>query len=69
MRALFDMYRVDVDGSVEWLGSSQDYRLALLEIGLNSVEAPGEYVIVDRQTSDRIVLSFGMRRGPPVAVQ
>ena len=67
MHALFDMYRVDFDGSVEWLGSVRDYSVALLEVELTAVEAPGDYVIVNRQTGDRMVLNFGMRCGPTVA--
>jgi hypothetical protein len=68
MHALFEMYRVDFDGSVEWLGSAQSYSLALLEIELTAVEAPGDYAIVNRRTGERTVLNFGMRCGPPVAV-
>jgi hypothetical protein len=69
MYALFDMYRVDFDGSVEWLGSIRDYSMALLEIELTAVEAPGDYAIVNRETGERTVLSFGMRCGPPELVQ
>ena len=69
MHAHFDMYRVDVDGSVEWLGSVRDYSVALLEIELTAVEAPSDYAIVNRQTGERTVLSFGMRCGPPEPVQ
>jgi len=67
MHALFDIYKVDVGGSAEWLGSVQSYSVALLEIQLAAVEAPADYVIVKRQTGDRIVLSYGLRGGPPVA--
>ena len=63
MQALFDIYRVDFDGSVMWLGSAQSYNVALLEIELTAVEAPGDYIIVNRQTGDRTVLSFGLRVG------
>ena len=69
MHALFDIYMVDVDGSVESLGSVLSYSLALLKIELTAVEAPGDYAIVNRETGERTVLSFGMRCGPPELVQ
>ena len=46
MHALFDLYRVDVGGSAEWLGSVQSYSVALFEIELIAAEAPGDYVVV-----------------------
>jgi len=61
MHVLFDIYRVDVGGSAEWLDSVQSYSGALLKIELIAVEAPGDYAIVNRQTGDRTVLSFGLR--------
>jgi len=63
MHALFDIYRVDVDGSAKWLDSVQSYSAALLKIELIAVEAPSDYAIVSRQTGDRTVLSFGLRVG------
>ena len=62
MQALFDIYMVDVDGSVEWLGSVLSYSLALLKIELTAVEVPGDYVIVNRQTGDRTELSVDRRQ-------
>ena len=61
MHALFDIYRVDVDGSAKWLDSVQSYSAALLKIELIAAEAPSDYAIVSRQTADRTVLSFGLR--------
>jgi hypothetical protein len=62
MHALFDIYMVDVDGSVESLGSVLSYSLALLKIELTAVEAPGDYVIVNRQSGDRTELSVDRRQ-------
>jgi len=62
MHALFDIYMVDVDGSVEWLGSVLSYSVALLKIELTAVEVPGDYVIVNRQTGDRTELSVDRRQ-------
>ena len=63
MHALFDMYKVDPCGSAMWLGSVQSYSVALFELELTAAKAPGDYAIVNRQTGDRTVLSFGMRVG------
>ena len=60
MQALFDIYRVDFDGSVMWLGSAQSYNVAFLQIELTAVEAPGDYAIVNRRTGERTILSFGL---------
>ena len=60
IHALFDIYEVDPDGSVEWLASVQSHSVALLKIELTAVEAPGDYVIVNRQTGDRTELSVGL---------
>ena len=60
MHALFDIYRVDVDGSAEWLDSVESYSVALLKIELIAVKAPGDYAIVNRQTGERTVLSCGL---------
>ena len=62
MHALYDIYMVDVDGSVESLGSVLSYSLALLKIELTAVEAPGDYVIVNRQSGDRTELSVDRRQ-------
>jgi len=61
MHTLVDIYRVDVGGSAEWLDSVESYSVALLKIELIAVEAPGDYAIVNRQSGDRTVLSFGLR--------
>jgi len=60
MHALFDMYKVDLGGSARWLGSAQSYSVALFKIELTAAKAPGDYAIVNRQTSERTVLSFGL---------
>jgi hypothetical protein len=60
MRALFDMYKVDFRGPAILLGSASSYRAAALEIELSAARAPGDYAIVDRQTGERTLLSFGL---------
>ena len=60
MHALFDMYRFDLCGSTMWMGSVQSYAIALFEIELTAAKAPGDYAIVNRETGERTVLSFGL---------
>jgi hypothetical protein len=60
MHALFDMYKLDLYGSAMWMGSVQSYSVALFEIELTAAKAPGDYGIINRQTGERTVLSFGL---------
>ena len=60
MCALFDMYRVDFRGPAKWLGSVHSYSAAKFGIELSAARAPGDYVIVNRQSGERTVLSFGL---------
>ena len=60
MHALFDIYKVDPRGSAMWMGSAQSYSVALFEIELIAVNAPGDYAIVNRQTGERTALSCGL---------
>jgi len=60
MHALFDMYKLDPCSSVMWMGSVESYGVALFEIELTAAKAPGDYAIVNRQTGERTVLSFGL---------
>ena len=60
MSALFDMYKVDFRGPATWLGSVHSYGIAAFEIELSAARAPGDYAIVNRQTGERSVLSFGL---------
>jgi hypothetical protein len=61
MRALFDMYKVDLRGSaILWMGCVHSYGAAAFEIELSAARAPGDYAIVNRQTEERTVLSFGL---------
>ena len=60
MHALFDVYKLDLCSSAMWMGSVQSYGVALFEIELTAAKAPGDYAIVNRQTGERTVLSFGL---------
>ena len=60
MQALFDIYKLEFCGSAMWMGSVQSYTVALFEIELVAAKAPGDYAIINRQTGERDVLSFGL---------
>ena len=60
MYALFDIYKLDPRGSAMWMGSVQSYSVARFEIELTATKAPGDYAIVNRQTGERNILSFGL---------
>jgi len=60
MHALFDIDKLDFWGSALWMGSVQSYSVALFEIELVAAKAPGDYAIINRQTGERDVLSFGL---------
>jgi hypothetical protein len=60
MSAFFDLYKVDFRGPDIWLGSVHSYGYAALEVELSAARAPGDYAIVNRQTGERTVLSFGL---------
>jgi hypothetical protein len=61
MSALFDLYKLNLRGSAEWLGSVQSFNMALLEIELTAAREPGDYTVVNRETGERTDLTFGVR--------
>ena len=61
MSALFDLYKLDLHGSANWLGSVQSFNTALFEIELTAKQAPGDYAVINRQTGERTDLTFGVR--------
>ena len=63
MYGLFDIYKLDLRGSAMWMGSVQSYGVALFEIELTAAKAPGNYAIINRQTGERTVLTFGSLSG------
>lgn len=58
MDGFFDLYKLG-EHSAMWLGRVQSYSVALFEIELTAAQAPGDYLIVDKQTGDRNIVSFG----------
>lgn len=59
MDGFFDLYKLGDRDSAMWLGRVQSYSVALFEIELTAAQAPGDYLIVDKQTGDRNIVSFG----------
>jgi hypothetical protein len=61
MSALFDLYKLDLQGTVKWLGSVHTFNMALFEVELTAARAPGDYTVINRQTGERTDLTFGVR--------
>jgi hypothetical protein len=61
MSALFDLYNLDLQGSAKWLGSVQTFDIALLVVEMTAERAPGDYIVINRQTGERTDLTFGVR--------
>ena len=43
-----------------WMGSVESYGVAFFEIELIAARAPGDYAIINRQTGEQSVMSFGL---------
>ena len=61
MHAFYDLYKLGDHGSAMWMGRVHSYDVALLEIELSAAKAPGDYLIVNEQSGEQNVLSFGLR--------
>lgn len=59
MYPLYDLYKLGDHGSALWMGRVQSYSVALFEIELTAARAPGDYLIVNEQTGQQNVVSFG----------
>jgi len=55
MTAPFDIFLAESNGSVCWIGSAETLADAKARIQANS---PGEYLVVNQQTGNRIVLKL-----------
>jgi len=58
--ALFDIYKFDLRGSANWMGTVHSYSMALFQVQLSATKAPGDYAIINRQTGERSVQSYGL---------
>ena len=52
----FDIFRVEMDGHLEWKGVAETLDLARLRIKILMVSEPAEYLIHSQQTGHRIIV-------------
>jgi hypothetical protein len=50
----FDIFRVQVEGGVRWMGSVENMEAAKALIQAESVKQPGHFLVVNLQTGDRL---------------
>jgi hypothetical protein len=50
----FDILRVQVEGGVRWIGSVENMEAAKALIQAESVKQPGDFLVVNLQTGDRL---------------
>jgi len=56
---LFDIFRLQPDGSELHVGEAASYNIALIHIELLGSKVPAKYIIQDWETGQRHVLNFG----------
>lgn len=56
---IFDVFRLQPDGSELHVGEAASYNMALLHIELLGSKVPAKYIIQDRENGQRHVLNFG----------
>jgi hypothetical protein len=53
-----DIFKTDPDGSVLWRGTVQSLVAAKLRIQRLALSSPGEYLVIDQHTGDRIRITL-----------
>ena len=51
---VFDIFRIQVEGGVRWIGSVEDMDAAKALIKTESAKQPGDFLVVNLQTSNRL---------------
>ncbi len=54
MAQAFDIFRIQVDSGVRWIGSVEDMKGAKALIKDESAKEPGDFLVVNLQTGDRV---------------
>jgi len=54
--APFDIFQAEAGGTALWCGTAGTLEEARTYIGELSVDSPGEYVILNRRTGDRVIV-------------
>jgi len=52
-----DVFKTDSDGSVLWRGAAEDFVAAKAWIQKLAASAPGEYLILDQKTGQRVLVT------------
>jgi hypothetical protein len=52
-----DIFKTDADGSVLWRGSAKDFVSAKASINKLALSSPGEYLILDQHTGQRVLIT------------
>jgi hypothetical protein len=55
----FDIFRLDKDGSLQWLQTADSLQAAKLRIEVLALSAPGQYVIFSQKTGNKTVIAAG----------
>jgi hypothetical protein len=50
----FDIFRIQVEGGVRWIGSVENMEAAKALIQAESAKQPGDFLVVDLQSGHRI---------------
>lgn len=50
----FDIFRIQVEGGVRWIGSVEDMEAAKALIQAEAAKWPGDFLVVDLQSGHRI---------------
>ena len=58
----FDIFRLDKDGSLQWLQTADSLQAAQLRIEVLGLSAPGQYVIFSQQTGHKAVVTTEKRQ-------
>ena len=66
-----DIFKTDSDGSVLWRGAAEDFVAAKRRIEKLALSSPGEYLILDQDTGQRVLVMLlgGSPQTPPVTKQ
>lgn len=66
-QAIFDIYRLQSDGSELHVGEARSYNIAFIDVEMLASKVPAKYVIRDRETGQRHVLNLSPLDGSEVS--
>ena len=58
-QAIFDIFRVEPDGSELQVGEAASYSIALMDVEMLASKIPAKYVVCDRETGQRWLMNLG----------